>query len=220
MNSRQGLILRYGCAVLSVALAAWCRLRLDALMGAQLPFFTIFLAVLLTAWYGGLWPALVAVTLGAVASDFLLLRPRGTLTLDFDTGIALAAFITTSLGIALLGGLMHGARRRAESAAESAREQAAALEMAETALRAANESLEARVQARTADLDEANQSLQASEERYRLLIDGVQDSEAKFRSYIENAPVAVIMRDGVVSQFEKSKKVPSVPRCRSQSLPS
>jgi two-component system cell cycle sensor histidine kinase/response regulator CckA len=161
MNSRRGLISRYGCAVISVALAVWGRLLFDPLMGTQLPFVTIFLAVLVTAWYGGLRPALVAVALGAVASDFFLLRPRGTLSLGFDEGIALAAFIGTGLGIAVLGGLMHRARRQAESAAASSRDQAALMEM--------------RVRERTAELAQINQSLTDSEEHHRLLIEGVQE---------------------------------------------
>lgn len=127
MTSRHGAALRYGCAVISVALAVWCRLLLDPVMGGQLPVFTLFLAVLLTAWYGGLQPALVAVALSGAAAQMILLRPRGAITVDFNQ-IALVAFLGTGAGIALLGGSMHSARRRAESAAESSRNQAALIE--------------------------------------------------------------------------------------------
>jgi two-component system, cell cycle sensor histidine kinase and response regulator CckA len=127
-QQRYGQFSRYGCAVASVALAVWVRLLLDPLLGAQLPFFTILLAVLVTAGYGGLRPALAAVALGAVALNIFLLQPRGVLALAFNQGIALAVFIGTGLGIALLGGSMHRARRQAESAARSSRSQAALIE--------------------------------------------------------------------------------------------
>jgi PAS domain S-box-containing protein len=46
---------------------------------------------------------------------------------------------------------------------------------AEKALRQAKDELEVRVRARTADLERANESLRVSEERFRLLVSGVQD---------------------------------------------
>ncbi len=51
-------MLRYGCAVVSIALATWVRLLLDPVLGNDLPFATLLFAVLLTAWYGGVRPAL------------------------------------------------------------------------------------------------------------------------------------------------------------------
>ena len=68
---------RYGFASLAVALATGGRLLLDPLLGTQFPFATVFLAVLVAAWYGAMRPALLAAALGAVASDFFLLPPRG-----------------------------------------------------------------------------------------------------------------------------------------------
>lgn len=124
-----GLLLRYGCAVASVAVAIWLRFRLDPIVGDPFPFATVFLAVLATAWYGGLWPALVAVALGAVASDFFLFEPRGTSAFDPNERFGLAIYLGTGLGIALLAGSMHSARRRSKSAAESSRHQAALIDL-------------------------------------------------------------------------------------------
>jgi PAS domain S-box-containing protein len=273
-------ISRYGCALVSVALAFWVRLRLDPVFGDRLPIATFFLAVLVSAWYGGFLPALVAVAVGAVASDYFMSEPRGTFAFGFDQKLGLALYLVTAIGIALLAGLMHAARRRAESAARSSVHQAALIDLthdavlvwdwngpitfwnqgaerlykfsrleaigrvshdllstnteggvarfidvleregswegelhhvtrdaralvvesrmvlvrhpdrsyvletnrditarkeAEATLRTANRLLETRVRERTAELAEINHSLHASEERYRLLVDGVHE---------------------------------------------
>src|SRR5579862_8622859 len=119
----------YSCAFASVALALGARLLLDPALGMQVPFPTILLAVLVTAWYGGLRPALVAVVLGAVTSDFFLLPPRGHFKLvGLDQQAALGLYILTGLGISLIGGVMHTARHRAGSSAESARQPAALID--------------------------------------------------------------------------------------------
>ena len=56
--------LPYGIAVVSIALAVWVRLLLDPVIGYQFPFVTLFLAILLTSWFGGVRPALLAAVLG------------------------------------------------------------------------------------------------------------------------------------------------------------
>lgn len=122
-------VLRYGCAVGLVAVAVAVRLLLNPMLGSEFPFATVFLAIIVTAWYGGLRPALLSAVLGGLASVFFLMPPRGHLSfegVDRETGIALYAF--TGLGIALLGGSMNTARRRAEVAAESVRRQAALID--------------------------------------------------------------------------------------------
>lgn len=67
-------VLRYGLAVVSIVLATWIRLLLDPVLGDRNPFSTILLAVLFTAWYGGLWPSLCAVIIGWPVADYFLVR--------------------------------------------------------------------------------------------------------------------------------------------------
>jgi PAS domain S-box-containing protein len=123
------IVSRYWCAFTSVALAIGIRLLLDPFVGDQYPFATVFLAVLVTAWYGGFRSALVAVVLGALASDYFLMAPRGSFALhDAQQQVGLALFICTGLGISLLAGAMHAARRRAEANAESLRHHAALID--------------------------------------------------------------------------------------------
>jgi two-component system cell cycle sensor histidine kinase/response regulator CckA len=123
------VVSRYGCAVASVAVAIGARLLLDPVLGQQVPFPTILLAVLVTAWYGGFRPALLAVVLGALGADFFLLAPRGSFELvGIEQQVALALFVFAGLAIALLAGALHRARQRAEFTAESLRHHAALID--------------------------------------------------------------------------------------------
>lgn len=113
-------IAQYGCAILSVALAIGARRLLDPVLGEKFPFTIVFFAVLVTAWYGGLRPALAALVLGALGEDFFLLSPRGSLRLtSLEEQLGLGLFLFTGLGISLLAGALHAARQRAESNAEA-----------------------------------------------------------------------------------------------------
>ena len=121
--------LGYGCAVVSVGLAIAVRLALDPLLGNGYPYATVFLAVLVTAWFGGFGAALAAVVLGGFASEYFLLVPRGSFSLvgmDQQVGMGLYAF--TGLGISMLGGAMRAAQQRAEMNAEAARRKAALID--------------------------------------------------------------------------------------------
>src|SRR5262245_2454286 len=66
----------YGLAVLSVALAAFIRLELDPLLGGKAPLLIFIFAVLVTSWYGGLWPGLVSTALSFLIGDYLFIPPR------------------------------------------------------------------------------------------------------------------------------------------------
>jgi len=114
--------MRYGGAVVCVAIAIWMRLLLNPLLGNQIPFATLLFAVLLTAWFGGFGPALVAVGLGALSATYFLLTPRGGFAPEGrDQWVGLLLYVFTSFGIAVLGGSMRAARRRAEWNAEALR---------------------------------------------------------------------------------------------------
>jgi two-component system cell cycle sensor histidine kinase/response regulator CckA len=123
------VVSRYGCAAASIALAIGIRLLLDPVLGLEIPFPTILFAVLVSAWYGGFRPALLAVVLGALGADYFLLAPRGSFHLaGLQHQVSLVLFVFTGLGIALLGAAMHVARRRAESITESVRHHAALID--------------------------------------------------------------------------------------------
>ncbi len=105
----------------SIALATGARLLLDPVLGEQIPYPTLLLAVLLTAWYGGVRPAMLAVALGAFAGRYFLIPPRGSF--EFTSAaqyIGLLLYLAVGTGIALLGGSMRSARWRAEQSLRDA----------------------------------------------------------------------------------------------------
>ena len=109
-------LLRYGGAALAVLLATAARLALDPILGDLFPFATLFLAVLVVAGYAGRGPALLATGLGAAASARFLLPPRDGLAVQgFENQAGLVLYLAVGAGIALLGGAMRAARRRAEA---------------------------------------------------------------------------------------------------------
>lgn len=135
LNSRGSFILRYGCAVVSIAVATYLRLLLDPLLSNQFPFATIFFGVLVTAWLGGFGPALLASALGAISSIYFLIPPRasfGPKASNQYFGIAL--YLSVSFGIAVLGGIMRAAQRRAEASAQAVSHQAALIDQTHDAV--------------------------------------------------------------------------------------
>lgn len=117
-------MLGYGVAFVSVAIATGLRLLLDPVLGNAIPFATLFLAILFVAWHGGFGSALAATFMGAIFSVYVLLRPDPhTPPNGFEPLAGLGLYLIVGLGIAILGGIMHSARRRAEIEAISSSRQ-------------------------------------------------------------------------------------------------
>ena len=160
--------IHYAWAVVAVILAVGARRFADPRLGAdQLPYGSVLVATMIVVWFAGLGPALVVVFAGGVAANFFLQVPR----LSFAPGPdhqswGLLVFFVLGTVISLFGGFVHTQRARAEATA-------LAIQRAELALREAHDGLELRVRERTAELARINESLRASEERFRLLVEGV-----------------------------------------------
>jgi hypothetical protein len=71
----------YGFAVGSILVATLLRLWLHPILGEQAPYATYFLAVMVSAWVGGLGPALLAVGLGALGAAAFFIPPDDSLRL-------------------------------------------------------------------------------------------------------------------------------------------
>src|ERR1700676_4535114 len=103
-------MLRYGCSLLSIALATWARLLLNPVLAHQILYPTLLAAVPLTAWFGGVRPALLAVLLGVFSARYFLILPRGSLGYTgADHYVGLALYLRLGDGVALLGGAMQAA---------------------------------------------------------------------------------------------------------------
>jgi PAS domain S-box-containing protein len=115
---------RYGVALLNTALATIAREALNPLLQTRTTFITYILAAIITAWYGGLGPALVVVGLGAIISAYLFLPPQNTpLISDSGNLLSLTLFILVGTAIAILSEVLHRATRKAREAARALREQ-------------------------------------------------------------------------------------------------
>ncbi len=101
---------RYGLAVVSIAGATGLRVLLRPVIGDQSPFSTLLFAILLTAWYAGIRPALVALLLGVMLADYFLVPPLGSFGFKGSAQyFELALYLCVGAGIAVLGGIMQGA---------------------------------------------------------------------------------------------------------------
>ena len=125
----------YGLAVVTVAAA----LVITGAIQEYTEVTTLFYAaIVITAWFGGMGPGLLAVVLSAVSIDYFFVQPLYTLGL----GPKHITFLIVFGFLAVLTSLMSSKRRKAEVALKQARDE-----------------LETRVEERTAELREANETL-------------------------------------------------------------
>jgi C4-dicarboxylate-specific signal transduction histidine kinase len=123
---------------MSVGLAVMVGLILgSAIKQTAAPFFC---AVMLSSWYGGLWPGVFAGVLSVVALDYFFIPPLYALGIGPEDAVDMIAFVATALFISWLNSEQNRAKE---------------------SIRRARDELDARVKERTADLKMANQQLQA-----------------------------------------------------------
>jgi PAS domain S-box-containing protein len=143
----------YGLAVVAVALATVITRKTQPIVGEISPFF--FAAIMLSTWFGGVGPGLLATALAGFASTYFFYNiPEGSGIFGWDDMLRLSVFVMVAL---LISSLMHFRDR------------------AEEALRQLNNSLEQRVLERTLELEYSNHQVRDSEEGFRALVEGVTD---------------------------------------------
>ncbi len=120
---------RYGSALASVLLATVVRLSLNPLLGSNFPYIFYFIALAFSAGFCGTGPAFAALAASGVVLRLLILQPQTAVSpTDTHSEIGLWIYMVVGTVVALLGGAMWAARRRAEMSADEAREKQELLE--------------------------------------------------------------------------------------------
>ena len=134
----------YGVAVLTVTLVLLLKLLLAPLIAQESPFLLFFAAVIVSTWYGGLGPGLLATALAAFISDYFFLGSAYSVLGNRPGQILeLGLFVLQGVLVNMLISALQAAKHRAEVSRLKAERQ--------------------------------QESLQQSEERFRLLVEDVKD---------------------------------------------
>jgi PAS domain S-box-containing protein len=114
--------------------------------------FLFFAAIIGSAWFGGAIAGFIAVVLSSLLITYFFIPPLYSITVAKESQSFLLAFILSAIAIAIVS----SARKRAEHAVRSARDQ-----------------LEVQVQARTAELEQSNLEIRESERQLRTLTEAI-----------------------------------------------
>lgn len=74
-EAKRLLVSPYGVAVLASLLALLLRLLLEPILQGEAPLLVFIMPVMLSAWYGGLKPGLLATAMSALLGSYFLLPP-------------------------------------------------------------------------------------------------------------------------------------------------
>jgi signal transduction histidine kinase len=137
-TATQPALARYAVAVLVVLVATILREALNPLIGFEFPLLTFFPAVMVSAWFGGLWPGIVSTVLSTLVTLYVWIAPeeaaRGVRPGD---AVALAIFIGIGLMISALNESLHRGRANERAARQRAERGEEALRQSEERLRIA-----------------------------------------------------------------------------------
>ncbi len=121
--------LAYAIAVLA-CIAAWAlRAMLDPLLGQQMSYSPMLMAVAFAAWYGGLGPALLATLLGGAIAWFAYLSPTNRFgSLSIEDSVQLGLYAAAALCIGGIASALRASRERAQTLAREVLTREAGLE--------------------------------------------------------------------------------------------
>jgi len=132
------LLSSYVVAALSVGIATVITLEMGSIIKDTASLF--FCSVMLSSWYGGIWPGAFAALLSVLALDYYFIPPLYALGIGLEEAPDMIVFVATALFI----GWLSGDQKRAQESLSKARDE-----------------LDAKVQERTAQLKRANEQLQS-----------------------------------------------------------
>jgi C4-dicarboxylate-specific signal transduction histidine kinase len=138
MRTVKRILWNYALAAISVGIAAVITLKLGFIIKHTATLF--FCSVMLSSWYGGLWPGVFAALLSVVSLDYFFLPPLYALGINPEEVPDMIVFVATALFISWLS----GEQKRAKES-----------------LRLVRDELDAKVRERTAELKGANEQLQS-----------------------------------------------------------
>src|ERR1700674_3879489 len=130
---RPPVILGYGIAVLSIA-AALTVSRLPAIHLQDAPVSLFLCAVILSAWFGGVGPGLVATALSALAFNYYFLPPIYSLGPKPDEIPRLVIFTVSALFVGSLSAAQRSATESLRRARDDLKETVRELQLANEAL--------------------------------------------------------------------------------------
>jgi len=102
VQPRQSRLLRYGIATLAAVQALILTLLLEPQLEAESPFVLFFVAVMVSAGYGGLGPGLFTTAFAALSSTYFLVLPAYSLGMSWNEAVWLGVFVLVALLLSLL----------------------------------------------------------------------------------------------------------------------
>ncbi|WP_193200351.1 ATP-binding protein [Nostoc sp. MG11] len=119
LNFRRSQLKRYGVAILTVFLALLLTNLLWLLHKLSVyPLF--FAAVMISSWYGGLKPGMLATVLSALVCAYFFLPPIYSLAVTGFNAVGLVQFVLVSMLISILNQMLRSAQQQAEINARQA----------------------------------------------------------------------------------------------------
>ena len=94
---------QYAQAIVAALIAIFLRYLLAPFLGAYNPYHTVWLAVVFSAWFCGLWPAIIATIVGALGVWYSLLSPSHAFMRDQTEVFGMVGFLFLASCIIALG---------------------------------------------------------------------------------------------------------------------
>jgi signal transduction histidine kinase len=130
--SRMAGLAAYGGALAVTLTALHLRWALDPWLGDEIPYATLYGAIAIAVWFGGLGPAVMAMVLGYAIVNVRYIAPYGEIAIDGPAdALALGVFALSCSLIIVLGEAMRRTRDRHRASEVELKERASQLQRAD-----------------------------------------------------------------------------------------
>lgn len=122
-KTKRLLLSRYSVAVLASLLALLLRFLLEPLLKGEAPLLVFIMAVMVSAWYGGFKPGLLATALSALVGSYFFVMPSFSLSIPTLSNVArICIFLVEGVLISGLNEALIKSKQRTEAIASSLKE--------------------------------------------------------------------------------------------------